>query len=48
MERLKEYLISMIDKNAGELNLVEKLIKIVIIFIIIFILMLDCIIKCDT
>lgn len=38
MERLKEYLINMVEKNAGELNIIEKLIKMAIIFIVIYIL----------
>ncbi|MGO1469346.1 MAG: mechanosensitive ion channel family protein [Tissierella sp.] len=38
METLKEYLVNMIQKNAEELNLVEKFIKIATIFIVIFIL----------
>lgn len=38
MDNFKKYLSNMVQKNAAELNLVEKLIKIGIIFMVIFIL----------
>lgn len=38
MESIKVYLKNMVEKNAGELNIVEKLIKIAIIFLVIYIL----------
>lgn len=38
MEKVKIYLTNMIQKNAGELSIIEKLIKIAVIFIVIYIL----------
>ena len=38
IDRIKGYLRNMVEKNASELNVIEKLIKIAIIFIVIFIL----------
>ncbi|OLS03413.1 mechanosensitive ion channel family protein [Tissierella creatinophila] len=38
MENIKTYLKSMVQKNAAELNVIEKLIKVVIIFVVIYIL----------
>ena len=38
IDRIKGYLRNMVEKNASELNVIEKLIKIAIIFMVIFIL----------
>lgn len=38
MDNVKVYLKNMVEKNAAELNVIEKLIKIAIIFVVIFIL----------
>nr|WP_300003927.1 mechanosensitive ion channel family protein [Tissierella sp.] len=38
IETIKGYLSNMIQKNANELNIIEKLIKVAVIFIVIFIL----------
>lgn len=38
LQTIKRYLINMVEKNATELNLIEKLIKVAIIFVVIYIL----------